>query len=67
MYGADYVWILQNFHNESWWNMDEDQQSDCSLKQLHSAIENVIMVSSYNHIVGDEQSISGLVRHMNVE
>lgn len=60
MYGADYVWILQESENKSWWDIEE--KNDCSLKHLHAAIENVIIVSSFNHIVGDEKSISGLVR-----
>lgn len=59
MYGADYVWILQESQNKSWWDVEE--QYDCSIKHLHAAVENVIIVSSLNHIVGDEKSISGLV------
>lgn len=64
MYGADYVWILQESEesNKSWWDVEK---TDCFAKHLHAAIENVIIVSSYNHIVGDEKSISGLVRMIN--
>jgi hypothetical protein len=58
MYG-DYVWILQESENETWW--EDAGQFSCSSKQLHAAIENVIIISSYNHIVGEEKSISGLV------
>lgn len=65
MYGADYVWILQESENKSWWNEYEydyeKQQFDCSFKHLHEAVENVFIISSYNHIVGEEKSISGLV------
>jgi hypothetical protein len=60
MFGADYVWILQESENESWWNGYDDQH-DCAYKHLHEAIENVFIVSSYNHIVGEEKSTSGLV------
>lgn len=60
MYGADYAWILQEtFEHNKWWESAE--RSDCSLKNLHTAVENVLIVSSYNNIVGEEQSISGLV------
>lgn len=59
MFGADYVWILQESENESWWNDYDDH--DCVRKHLHEAVENVFIVSSYNHIVGEEKSISGLV------
>lgn len=60
MYGADYAWILQEtFENNRWWESAES--ADCSLKNLHTAVENVLIVSSYNNIVGEETSISGLV------
>ena len=61
MFGADYVWILQEYENESWWSDSDYEQHDCTLNILHEAIENVFIVSSYNHIVGEEKSISGLV------
>lgn len=60
MYGADYAWILQEtFEHQRWWESAEF--SDCSLKNLHKAVESVLIVSSYNNIVGEEKSISGLV------
>lgn len=60
MYGADYAWILQEtFENQRWWERAEN--SECSLKNLHTAVESVLIVSSYNNIVGEEKSISGLV------
>jgi hypothetical protein len=63
MYGADYAWILQEtFERTRWWESAES--TDCSLKHLHSAVEKVLIVSSYNNIVGEETSISGLVGGM---
>lgn len=60
MYGADYAWILQEtFEHNRWW--ENTEASDCSLKNLHTAVENVLIVSSYNNIVGEKKSISGLV------
>jgi gamma-aminobutyric acid type B receptor len=60
MYGADYAWILQEtFERTRWWEGDGD--SDCSLKNIHSAVEKVLIVSSFNNIVGDEKNIAGLV------
>jgi gamma-aminobutyric acid type B receptor len=57
MFG-DYVWILPESENESYWNFEK---SNCTAKNLHDTVENVIFVSSFNHIVGHEKSISGLV------
>jgi gamma-aminobutyric acid type B receptor len=60
MYGADYAWILQEtFEHQQWWKRAEN--SECSLKNLHTAVESVLIVSSYNNIVGEEKSISGMV------
>lgn len=60
MYGADYAWILQEtFEHNRWW--ENAEASDCSMKNLHAAVENVLIVSSYNNIVGEKKSISGLV------
>lgn len=62
MYGADYAWILQEtIEHQRWW---ESGSHDCSLKNLHAAVESVLIVSSYNNIVGEEKSISGLVSVM---
>ena len=63
MYGADYAWILKHnsetFEHNRWWEKGEN--SECLLKNLHTAVESVLIVSSYNNIVGEEKSISGLV------
>lgn len=60
MYGADYAWILQETsEHQPWWERAEN--SECSLKNLHTAVESVLIVSSNNNIVGEEKSISGLV------
>jgi hypothetical protein len=60
MYGADYAWILQeSFEQHQWW--DNVNNLECSQKNLHTAVENVLIVSSFNNIVGQEKSISGLV------
>lgn len=61
MFGADYVWILQESESESWWDVEKQDQEDCSSKNLYAAIENVIFVSSFNHMF-DDKSISGMVR-----
>ncbi|CRK94045.1 CLUMA_CG007569, isoform A [Clunio marinus] len=59
MYGADYAWILQEtFEHKRWWR--EVENLECSQKSLHKAVESVLIVSSYNNIVGEEKSISGL-------
>ncbi|XP_055839849.1 gamma-aminobutyric acid type B receptor subunit 2 isoform X2 [Episyrphus balteatus] len=58
MFGADYVWIL---HEESmgppWW--DRVPQA-CTVPELRAAVENLIIVSSHNSIVGNNSSLSGL-------
>ena len=60
MYGADYAWILQEtIEHHLWWESADG--SECSLKNLHIAVESVLIVSSFNNIVGEEKSISGLV------
>lgn len=59
MYGADYAWILQEELGSAWW-LEENE--DCAVKQLQAVVEHVIIVSSYNRIVGNEQSFSGLVK-----
>lgn len=59
MYGADYAWILQEELGSSWWLKEND---NCTVKQLQTVVEHVIIVSSYNHIVGNAQSFSGLVK-----
>lgn len=60
MFGADYAWILQEtFEHNRWWESADN--AECSLKSLHTAVESVLIVSSFNNIVGEEQSISGLV------
>jgi len=62
MYGAEYAWILQeSIENKQWW--EGISGSDCS-GNLHKAVESVLIVSSFNNIVGEEKSISGLVRQL---
>lgn len=58
MYGAEYVWILQETHGEPWWL---NPTVDCSRKDLEKAAESLIIVGSHNSIVGSEISYSGLV------
>lgn len=58
MYGAEYAWILQDTHISSWWLSHTDS---CSSKALLTAVENLIIVSSYNSIVGMGTALSGLV------
>uniref|UniRef100_A0A182LUW1 G-protein coupled receptors family 3 profile domain-containing protein n=1 Tax=Anopheles culicifacies TaxID=139723 RepID=A0A182LUW1_9DIPT len=73
MYGAEYAWILQDTYISSWW-LSEPESSVCSSKALLTAVENLIIVSSYNSIVGMGTALSGLtndiflqkLREMNV-
>ncbi|XP_053675539.1 gamma-aminobutyric acid type B receptor subunit 2 [Anopheles nili] len=73
MYGAEYAWILQDTYISSWW-LSEPETSGCSSKALLLAVENLIIVSSYNSIVGMGTALSGLtndiflqkLREMNV-
>lgn len=58
MYGADYVWILHEIAGTPWWH---EGSPECDQKQLQEVAENVIVVSSYNSIVNDDISYSGLV------
>lgn len=58
MYGAEYVWILQETHGEPWWL---NPTVECSRKDLEKAAESLIIVGSHNSIVGSEISYSGLV------
>lgn len=58
MYGADYVWILHEIAGTPWWY---ESTPECDQKQLQVVAENVIVVSSYNSIVNDDISHSGLV------
>uniref|UniRef100_A0A182NEE9 G-protein coupled receptors family 3 profile domain-containing protein n=1 Tax=Anopheles dirus TaxID=7168 RepID=A0A182NEE9_9DIPT len=73
MYGAEYAWILQDTYISSWW-LAEEETAACSAKALLTAVENLIIVSSYNSIVGMGTALSGLtndiflqkLREMNV-
>lgn len=58
MYGADYAWILHETMGPPWW---QQSLAECSQWELEQAVENLIIVSSHNSIVGGESSISGLV------
>lgn len=60
MYGAEYAWILQDTYISSWW-LAEMETPGCSSKALLTAVENLIIVSSYNSIVGMGTALSGLV------
>uniref|UniRef100_A0A182KGY4 G-protein coupled receptors family 3 profile domain-containing protein n=1 Tax=Anopheles christyi TaxID=43041 RepID=A0A182KGY4_9DIPT len=74
MYGAEYAWILQDTYISSWWLAGESETSPCTSKALLTAVENLIIVSSYNSIVGMGTALSGLtndiflqkLREMNV-
>lgn len=62
MYGAEYVWILQETQGEPWWLKPT---LECSRKDLEKAAESLIIVGSHNSIVGSEISYSGLVYKKN--
>ncbi|XP_050084421.1 gamma-aminobutyric acid type B receptor subunit 2 [Anopheles aquasalis] len=72
MYGAEYAWILQDTYISSWWLTAPG--GPCTTKALLTAVENLIIVSSYNSIVGMGTALSGLtngiflqkLREMNV-
>ncbi|XP_035908768.1 gamma-aminobutyric acid type B receptor subunit 2 [Anopheles stephensi] len=74
MYGAEYAWILQDTYISSWWLSEPPEPGACSSKALLTAVENLIIVSSYNSIVGMGTALSGLtndiflqkLREMNV-
>ncbi|XP_021704022.1 gamma-aminobutyric acid type B receptor subunit 2 [Aedes aegypti] len=57
MFGSEYAWILQDTHISFWWL---EQNSACPLPILLKAVENVLLVSSYNSIVGMGTALSGL-------
>lgn len=56
MYGAEYVWILQE-PQLALWNIT----NDCNKNNIKKAKEGVILVSNYDVIVDNVTSISGLV------
>lgn len=58
MFGADYAWILHESMGAPWW---PDQRTACSNHELQLAVENLIVVSTHNSIVGNNVSYSGLV------
>ncbi|EDW13069.2 gamma-aminobutyric acid type B receptor subunit 2 [Drosophila mojavensis] len=61
MFGADYAWILHESMGAPWWT---DQQTPCTRHELQLAVENLIVVSTHNSIVGNNVSYSGLNNHM---
>ncbi|XP_017011556.2 gamma-aminobutyric acid type B receptor subunit 2 isoform X1 [Drosophila takahashii] len=61
MFGADYAWILHESMGAPWW---PDQRTPCSNHELQLAVENLIVVSTHNSIVGNNVSFSGLNNHM---
>lgn len=58
MFGSEYVWILQEANKYKWWLKEID---GCTLEQFLKVVEGVIIVSSYNAIVGNSFSDSGMV------
>lgn len=58
MYGSDYVWILHEIVGEPWWHKSTHE---CNKKQLQEVSENLLIVSSWNSIVSNDISYSGLV------
>lgn len=63
MFGADYVWILQDQQTNWWHNINNSSTtSDCISSKLSKSIEGVILVGDFNNRVSENQtSISGLV------
>ncbi|XP_055540393.1 gamma-aminobutyric acid type B receptor subunit 2 isoform X2 [Wyeomyia smithii] len=61
MFGADYAWILQDSQISFWWLV---QSATCPLSNLLRAVENVLLVSSYNSIVGMGNALSGLTNEI---
>lgn len=61
MFGADYAWILHESMGAPWWHDLSGSGSYCSQTELQAAVENLIIVSSHNSIVGNNKSLSGLV------
>ncbi|XP_052864575.1 gamma-aminobutyric acid type B receptor subunit 2 [Anopheles cruzii] len=62
MYGAEYAWILQDTYISSWWLTAAG--TACPPKALLAAVENLIIVSSYNSIVGMGAALSGLTNRI---
>ncbi|KNC28734.1 hypothetical protein FF38_09416 [Lucilia cuprina] len=64
MFGADYAWILHESMGAPWWHELSGTGSYCSQSELQAAVENLIIVSSHNSIVGNDMSLSGLNNDM---
>ncbi|XP_037958848.1 gamma-aminobutyric acid type B receptor subunit 2 [Teleopsis dalmanni] len=64
MFGADYAWILHESMGAPWWNALPAADTHCSAAELQEAVENLIIVSSHNSIVGTNISLSGLNNNM---
>ncbi|XP_068141556.1 gamma-aminobutyric acid type B receptor subunit 2 [Drosophila tropicalis] len=77
MFGADYAWILHESMGAPWYRTMDGQKktsssssstssssSSCTNHELQLAIENLIVVSTHNSIVGNNVSYSGLNNHM---
>uniref|UniRef100_A0A1I8QF15 Gamma-aminobutyric acid type B receptor subunit 2 n=1 Tax=Stomoxys calcitrans TaxID=35570 RepID=A0A1I8QF15_STOCA len=64
MFGADYAWILHESMGAPWWHDLSTTASYCTAKELQTAVENLIIVSSHNSIVGNNISLSGLNNDM---
>ncbi|XP_055636509.1 gamma-aminobutyric acid type B receptor subunit 2 isoform X2 [Toxorhynchites rutilus septentrionalis] len=61
MFGADYAWILQDMHISFWWLT---HTAACPVSTLLKAVENMLLVSSYNSIVGMGTTLSGLTNEL---
>ncbi|TMW45938.1 hypothetical protein DOY81_008982 [Sarcophaga bullata] len=64
MFGADYAWILHESMGAPWWHDLSITGAYCSPSELQLAVENLIIVSSHNSIVGNNRSLSGLDNDM---
>ncbi|KAH8393871.1 hypothetical protein KR215_004468, partial [Drosophila sulfurigaster] len=63
MFGADYAWILHESMGAPWWT-NEKSPHHCTPHELQLAVENLIVVTTHNSIVGNNVSYSGLNNHM---
>ncbi|XP_058454034.1 gamma-aminobutyric acid type B receptor subunit 2 [Malaya genurostris] len=62
MFGADYAWILQDTEVISYWWLMQDVS--CPLSSMLKVVQNVVLVSSYNGIVGTGTALSGLTNDL---
>ena len=69
LYGHRFVWMLLGWYPEKWWTLGNN--TNCTHQQLAEAVEGSFAVDSLNFIIGNRQSIAGLVRvdyylHINI-